>query len=86
MEKRRQQMSVKLLSNLDIGEKGRIVRIRGEAAMHRLLFDLGLFVGRTVSIEKPSLPLLEDPIEIRTQESVLSLEKQIAASIHVEVA
>lgn len=79
-------MSVKLLSNLDIGEKGRIVRIRGEAAMHRLLFDLGLFIGRTVSVEKSSLPQLEDPIEVRTQESVLSLEKQIAASIHVEVA
>ena len=79
-------MSVKLLSNLDIGEKGRIVRIRGEAAMHRLLFDLGVFVGRTVSIEKPGLPLVEDPIEIRVEESVHSLEKQIASNIHVETA
>ena len=78
-------MSVKLLSNLSIGEKGRIVRIRGEAAMHRLLFDLGLFVGRTVSIERSGMPLLEDPIEVRVNESVHSLEKQVAASIHVEV-
>ena len=78
-------MSVKLLSNLSIGEKGRIVRIRGEAAMHRLLFDLGLFVGRTVSLERSGMPLLEDPIEVRVNESVHSLEKQVAASIHVEV-
>ena len=79
-------MSIKLLSNLGIGERGRIVRIRGEAAMHRLLFDLGLFVGRTISIEKPALPLMEDPIEVRVEESVLSLEKQIASNIHVEIA
>ena len=79
-------MSVKLLSNLGIGEKGRIVRIRGEAAVHRLLFDLGLFVGRTVSIEKSGLPLIEEPIEVKVEDSVLSLEKQIAANIHVEIA
>ena len=34
-------MEVKLLSKLGYGEKGKVVRIRGEAPMHRHLFGLG---------------------------------------------
>ena len=79
-------MSVKLLSKLGHGEKGRIVKIRGEAGMHRYLFELGLVVGRTISIEKTSLTPLGDPIEVRVNGSVLSLEKEIATNIQVEVA
>ena len=79
-------MGVKLLSKLGSGEKGRIVKIRGEAGMHRLLFDLGLVVGRTISVEKTSMTLLEDPIEVRVKARVLPLEKELAANIQVEVA
>ncbi len=79
-------MDVKLLSRLCCGEKGRIVKIRGEVAMHRLLFDLGLVVGRTISVEKTSMTLLGDPIEVRVKTRVLSLEKEVAANIQVEVA
>ena len=79
-------MGVKLLSRLGCGEKGRIVKIRGEVAMHRLLFDLGLVVGRNISVEKTSMTLLEDPIEVRVKTRVLSLEKELAANIQVEVA
>ena len=77
-------MSVKLLSNLGYGEKGRIVKIRGEVAVHRLLYELGLVVGRTISIE--NLTPLGDPIELRVKARTLSLEKDLAANIHVEVA
>lgn len=79
-------MSVKLLSKLGHGEKGRIVKIRGEAGMHRLLFDFGLFVGRTISVENTNIPLQGEPIQVRVKECVLSLEKEMAANIHVKVA
>ena len=79
-------MGVQLLSRLDNGEKGRIVKIRGEAGMHRYLFELGLVVGRVIVVEKTNMALLADPIEVRVNGSVLSLEKDIATSIHVEVA
>ncbi len=79
-------MNVKLLSKLGCGEKGRIVKIRGEVAMHRLLFDLGLVVGRTISVEKTGMTLLGDPIEVRVKTRILSLEKDVAANIQVEVA
>jgi Fe2+ transport system protein FeoA len=78
-------MGVKLLSKLGCGEKGRIVKIRGEVAMHRLLYELGLVVGRTISVEKTSMTLVGDPIEIRVKTRLLSLEKEVAANIQVEV-
>jgi len=79
-------MDVKVLSKLGCGERGRIVKIRGEVAMHRLLFELGLVVGRTISVEKTSMTLLGDPIEVRVKTRVLSLEKEVASNIQVEVA
>lgn len=79
-------MGVKLLSKLGCGEKGRIVKIRGEVGMHRYLFELGLVVGRTISIEKTNMILVRDPIEVRVNGSVFSLEREVAANIQVEVA
>ena len=79
-------MSVKLLSRLDSGERGRIVKIRGEAGMHRYLFELGLVVGRVIAVERTSMTLLAAPIEVRVNGSVLSLEKEVAANIQVKVA
>ena len=79
-------MDVRLLSRLGHGEKGRIIKIRGQAAVHRNLYKLGLVVGRTISVEKTNLTLLGEPIEIRLKSSVFSLEKELAANIKVEVA
>jgi Fe2+ transport system protein FeoA len=79
-------MEVKLLSKLGCGEKGKVVRIRGTAAIHRYLFESGLFIGRMISIEKTSLTSLGDPIEVRVNSSVLTLEKEVAANIQIEVA
>jgi Fe2+ transport system protein FeoA len=79
-------MSVKLLSKLGSGERGRIVRICGEAGMHRLLFELGLFIGRSVSVENTGASLLGEPLQVKVKERVFSLEKEIAANIYVRVA
>ena len=78
-------MAVKLLSKLDRGEKGRIVKTRGEARMHRLLYGLGLFVDHTISAERTSMNLQGDPIELKVKTRILSLEKEVAAN-KVEVA
>lgn len=79
-------MSKKLLSRLDSGEKGRIIKIRGEAGVHRYLFELGLFVGRHISIERINLVPLEDSIKVRVNGSIFSLEKALANNIHVEIS
>lgn len=78
-------MEVKLLSTLQCGEKGKIVKIRGAAALHRYLFELGLFVGRMISIEKTALVPLGEAIEVRIKSGVLSLETEVAGNIQVKV-
>ena len=75
-----------IVRGIEQGEKGKIVKIRGAGAMHRYLFEMGLVVGRIIFIEKKDLTPQGDPIEVRVDSSVLELEKEMAANIHVEVA
>ena len=79
-------MSKKLLSRLDNGEKGRIIKIRGEAGVHRYLFELGLFVGRHISIERINSIPVENFIKVRVNGSTFSLDKALANNIHVEIS
>ena len=58
-------MNVKQLSNLDDGENGRIVKIRGNPGIHRYLFELGLMVGRHIHVEKMGTDSLDNPVKIR---------------------
>ena len=73
------------MSKLTTGEKGKIVKIRGQAAIHRLLFEQGIIVGRAISIENTGFGLQAESIEIRLNGSTLSLAREIAAGIQVEI-
>jgi Fe2+ transport system protein FeoA len=79
-------MSIKRLSSLIDGDKGKIVKIRGEAAIHRTLLAMGLFIGRTISVEKVDLAPRESHIKVRVNGGFLSLKKEVAANIHVDIA
>ena len=76
-------MSVKMLNELEKGEKGRIVKIGGKGSVHRRLLDMGLVSGSEVQMER--VAPLGDPIEIKVKGYNLSLRKEEAASIQVEV-
>ena len=76
-------MSVKILSELKRGEKGKIVKIAGGGAVHRRLLDMGLVSGSEVEMER--VAPLGDPIEIKVKGYNLSLRKEEAASIQIEV-
>jgi len=76
-------MPVKLLSELKRGEKGRVVKIGGSGSIHRRLLDMGLVSGSEVEMER--VAPLGDPIEIKVKGYNLSLRKEEAASIQVEV-
>ncbi len=76
-------MPSKPLSELKRGEKGRIVKISGTGAIHRRLLDMGLVSGSEVQMER--VAPLGDPIEIKVKGYNLSLRKEEAASIQVEV-
>ena len=76
-------MPVKLLNELKRGEKGRIVKIGGKGSVHRRLLDMGLVSGSEVEMQR--VAPLGDPIEIKVKGYNLSLRKEEAASIQVEV-
>jgi Fe2+ transport system protein FeoA len=77
-------MSVKKLNELKKGDKGKIVKISGSGNVHKRLMDMGLVSGS--EIEMQGVAPLGDPIEIKVKGYNLSLRKEEAASINVEVA
>ena len=76
-------MSIKHLSELMPKEKGKIVKVSGEGRVHRRLLDMGLVSGSEVEMER--VAPLGDPVEIKIKGYHLSLRKEEAINIQVEV-
>ncbi len=76
-------MSVKLLSEMKAGEKGKVSRIDGSGGVHRRILDMGLIPQTTVEVER--IAPLGDPIWIRLRGYQLSLRKEEASRIYVEM-
>ncbi len=76
-------MGVKMLSELKQGEKGKVVKIGGKGNVLRRLLDMGLVSGSEVEMQR--VAPLGDPIEINIKGYNLSLRKEEASSIQVEV-
>lgn len=76
-------MPVKVLSELKKGDKGKIIKIGGKGPVHRRLLDMGLVAGSEVEMQR--VAPLGDPIEIKVKGYNLSLRKEEATSIEVEV-
>jgi len=77
-------MAVKPLSEMKVGERGKISRIGGSGQVHRRLLDMGVIPLTTVEVER--VAPMGDPIWIRIKGYSLSLRKAEAANILVEVA
>ncbi len=77
-------MIIKPLSELKQGEKGKIVKIGGQRRFRRLLLDMGLVSGSKIEMER--LAPLGDPIEFKIKGYNLSLRREEAACIKVEVS
>lgn len=73
---------MKLLSQLNVGEKGVIAKVNGEGAIRRRLFDMGLTPGAEVYLRKKAP--LGDPIEIALRGYELTLRKAEAAHVEIE--
>jgi ferrous iron transport protein A len=71
------------LQQLAVGQQATIVRIGGEKATRRRLLDMGLVTGETVTVAR--VAPLGDPIEVLIKGYHLSLRKQEAGQITVEV-
>ena len=73
----------KLLNELSVGDSGKIVKVGGEGRLRRRLFDMGVTPGASVYLKKKAP--LGDPIEITIRGYELSLRKDEAALVTLEV-
>lgn len=77
-------MVAKSLDELKPGEKGKIVRVRGKGSVHRRIIDMGVVTGTEVEMQR--VAPLGDPIEIKVKGYCLTLRKEEACNIFVEVS
>ncbi|MHB8122477.1 MAG: FeoA family protein [Desulfuromonadaceae bacterium] len=72
------------LSNLKPGEQGRILKLDSNIGpIRRRLMDMGVIVGETIKVEK--VAPLGDPIEVTIKSYSLTLRKNEAKGIEIEV-
>lgn len=74
----------KLLSDFAVGESGKITKVSGEGKIRRRLFDMGVTPGAELIMRKKAP--LGDPIEITIRGYELTLRKNEAIYIEVELA
>ncbi len=71
------------LSELEVGQRAQVAAIQGADGVSQRLMEMGLFEGQV--IEVIGFAPLGDPIEIRVQDSNLSLRRTEAARVLVTV-
>ena len=72
------------LDKLPLGQEAVITAVGGEGALRCRLLDMGLIPKTRVRVEK--VAPLGDPLELRVRGYSLSLRKEAAGKIEVEVA
>ena len=72
---------MKLLSQLEIGERGVVKTVNGEGAVRRRLFDMGITPGAEIYLRKKAP--FGDPIEISLRGYELTLRKAEAAYVEM---
>jgi len=76
-------MAVKPLSDLKPGQRGTISKVGGSGDIRRRILDMGVVPQTEVEVER--VAPLGDPIEVKVKGYHLSLRKEEAANIYVEV-
>jgi len=74
----------KFLSDLLPGEKGIVKKIIGQSMIKRRIVDMGLVAGTVIEVQKYAP--LGDPIEIKVKGFNLSLRRNEAEMIELEIA
>ena len=74
----------KFLSDLLPGEKGIVKKVTGNSMIKRRIVDMGVVAGTVVEVQK--FAPLGDPMEIKVKGFNLSLRKNEAEMIELEIA
>lgn len=70
------------LNQLAKGESGTVVKINGEGAIRRRLFDMGITPGASVHVRK--VAPLGDPMELTVRGYELSVRKAEAVAVVIK--
>jgi len=71
------------LDRLTIGQRGRVIALRGELVLVQRLMEMGMLEGDEVEVL--AVAPLGDPIELRLGDSRLSVRRADAARVEVEL-
>jgi Fe2+ transport system protein FeoA len=71
------------LSDLELGQKGVVVRIGGSGAVRRRIMDMGIVRGSKIRVVRRAP--LGDPVEFELRDYNLSLRKREAENIYVSL-
>ena len=74
---------MKTLKDVKVGQNATVVKLHGEGAVKRRIMDMGLTKGTEVYVRK--VAPLGDPLELTVRGYELSLRKEDAGMIEVEV-
>lgn len=74
----------RLLAELRPGDKGKVVKVGGSGAVHRRILDMGVVPGSEVEVER--VAPLGDPVEFELLGYHLSLRKEEAQNVHIEMS
>ena len=73
----------KLLSDLELKSKGKVVKVNAEGKNKRRLFDMGVTPGANITLKK--VAPLGDPIQVLIRGYDLTLRRDEAKTVLMEV-
>ncbi len=76
-------MATEKLTEVKIGQKAKIVKLLAEGSLKKRLLDMGLVPGVQVKVER--VAPFGDPVELVLRGYALSLRKEEAALVAVEI-
>ena len=74
---------MRTLRDVAVGQSATVVKLHGEGKVKRRIMDMGITTG--IAIKMIKVAPLGDPIEVTVRGYQLSLRKEEASSIQVEV-
>jgi ferrous iron transport protein A len=77
------EMTDKTLDTLETGQKARVIHVKGGGSSRKRLLDMGMVPGTVLSVTKKAP--LGDPVDFKLKGYNLSLRKQEAEMIVVEI-
>ncbi|HDN79390.1 MAG TPA: ferrous iron transport protein A [Chloroflexi bacterium] len=73
----------KPLSELKPGQRGKVVKVAGKGVMHRRILDMGIVPGVEIKVER--VAPLGDPVDFKVLGYHLSLRREEAENVYIEV-